>query len=126
MAGIKLLRDVGFLVHGGWIMNKGSRRIGKDEKTSRKQNKKICGEVKTVFSAFTALSIFLFFLFFPFQSERSILFGPFRLWNWFTDSVLFVFSFKIQFPVWFWFVPYIEKKTEEIYALQSLCLLHRS
>lgn len=49
MAGIKLLRDVGFLVHGGWIMNKGSRRIGKDEKTSRKQNKKSAGRSKRSF-----------------------------------------------------------------------------
>lgn len=92
-----------------------SRIIGEDLKETIKSAGE--DEVKTVFSAFTALSIFLFkkigILFFPFQNERperererSILFGPFRLCDWFTPSVLFVFSFKIQFSD-FGFILYI-------------------
>lgn len=59
MAGIKLLRDVSFLVHGGWIMNKGSRRIGKDEDLKETEQKNLRGGQNGLFRIHRSLNLSL-------------------------------------------------------------------
>ena len=83
MAGIKLLRDVGFLVHGGYGESEEEKR-----KEGAEQGETICarrGGQYRLFTLFNALSLSLS------SSMGSNAFAPFRFWDWFTVSVYFFF-----------------------------------